>query len=143
MKKIAVVYWSGTGNTEAMARAVAEGINSTGNEAVLVSVEKAVSAMLDECQALALSCPSMGDEVLEEDNMEPFVANIEGGQLNGKAIALFGSYDWGDGAWMRDWEARMIKAGAKLAAPGLIVQLSPGPGDLDQCRNLGKSLAGA
>ena len=94
--KTAVIYWSATGNTEAMANAVAAG---AGVEAVTVSD---FSGDIKEYAALALGCPAMGDEVLEESEFEPFFASIEG-ELSGKKVLLFGSYGWGDGQWMRDW----------------------------------------
>ena len=91
---------------------------------------------------LALGCPSMGDEVLEEDEMEPFFTALEG-KISGKKVVLFGSYDWGDGQWMRDWAERTKKAGAILAADPLIVNLSPDADGKAKCRELGKALADA
>lgn len=140
MSTALVVYWSGTGNTEAMARAVAAGIEEGGAAVRLVPVEKATQGDVAAADLLALGCPSMGDEVLEESDMEPFVASLGPKEVQGKPLVLFGSYDWGDGAWMRDWEARMKDLGAVMAAPGHIVQLEPGPGDLAACRSLGATL---
>ena len=132
----AVIYWSGTGNTEAMAKAVAEG---AGVEAVSVSDFSGNAADLD---AIALGSPAMGDEVLEESEFEPFFAGIEG-QISGKKIALFGSYDWGDGQWMRTWEDRVKTAGAQLVnGAGVISNLEPSDDILAQCRELGKALVG-
>ena len=131
----AVIYWSGTGNTEAMAKAVAEG---AGVEAVSVTDFKGDAAAFD---ALGLGSPAMGDEVLEESDFEPFFAGIEG-KISGKKIALFGSYDWGDGQWMRTWEDRVRAAGATLVNDaGVISNLEPSDDILAQCRELGKKLA--
>jgi len=131
----AVIFWSGTGNTEAMAQAVAEG---AGTDAVEVS---AFSADLADFDAIAFGCPAMGDEVLEEDTFGPFFAdNLS--KLSGKKIALFGSYGWGDGQWMRDWEARVKEAGAELVADGLTVNEAPDDDALAQCKELGAKLAG-
>ena len=131
----AVIFWSGTGNTEAMAQAVAEG---AGTDAVEVS---AFSADLADFDAIAFGCPAMGDEVLEEDTFEPFFAdNLS--KLSDKKIALFGSYGWGDGQWMRDWEARVKEAGAELVADGLTVNEAPDDDALAQCKELGAKLAG-
>ena len=105
MSKIAVVYWSGTGNTEAMAKAVAEGAGSTGAEVELITAPDFSSAALKNYDAVAFGCPAMGAEVLEENEFEPMFAALEG-SLSGKRIALFGSYGWGDGQWMRDWCAQ-------------------------------------
>ena len=105
MSKVAVVYWSSTGNTEAMANAVADGIREKGGEAVLHTCEDFDGSKVAEYDAIAFGCPAMGDEVLEESEFEPFFTAIEGA-LSGKTIALFGSYGWGDGEWMRNWEER-------------------------------------
>ena len=103
MDEIMVVYWSQTGNTEAMAQAVAQGIEEAGKKAKLAEVSAVSAADLKDAKAFALGCPAMGAEVIEEDEMEPFVAEVEG-FASGKTIGLFGSYGWGDGQWMRDWE---------------------------------------
>jgi flavodoxin I len=97
MKKISVIYWSGTGNTQEMAVAVAEGAKAEGAEVNIVSVDKAAKEDVLNADAVALGCPAMGCEVLEEAEMEPFVVMIEKERLEGKPIALFGSFDWGDG----------------------------------------------
>lgn len=141
MSKIAVVYWSATGNTEAMANSVAEGIKEVGKEVDLLDVETIDASALDGVDTFALGCPAMGDEVLEEDTMEPFVAAIEG-SVSGKKVALFGSYDWGDGEWMRQWETRMKNAGAVLATgAGVIANNEPTDEDKEACKALGKALA--
>ena len=132
----AVIYWSATGNTEAMAKAVAEG---AGVDAVSVSD---FSGSVDEYDSLALGCPAMGDEILEEDEFEPFFSGIEG-SISGKKILLFGSYDWGDGEWMRNWEDRVRAAGGVLVNDaGIIANLTPTDDVLSECKELGKQLAG-
>ena len=139
---IAVVYWSGTGNTQAMAEAVAEGIREGGAEAVLLEVGNADAAALAGENAFALGCPSMGAEQLEESEMEPFVEALEP-LVSGKRILLFGSYGWGDGEWMRDWAERMKNAGAALIREeGLIANEAPDDEALEECRAAGKELAG-
>ncbi len=140
MSKVAVVYWSSTGNTEAMALAVAEGAQAAGCEAeVLTTADFSVSKM-DEYDAVAFGCPAMGAEVLEEDEFEPMFTECEA-KLSGKKIVLFGSYGWGDGEWMSDWEARCKKDGAVLAADYVICQEMPDEDALRECRELGKALA--
>ncbi len=132
--KTAVIYWSATGNTEAMANAVAAG---AGVEAVTVSD---FSGDIKEYAALALGCPAMGDEVLEESEFEPFFASIEG-ELSGKKVLLFGSYGWGDGQWMRDWEERTKAAGAELVGgEGCIVNDSPTDDDIEKLKELGTQI---
>ena len=133
--KTAVIYWSGTGNTEAMAKAVAEGAG-----AELFSVSD-FAGSVEEYDAIAFGCPAMGAEVLEEDEFEPFFTAIES-KLSGKKIALFGSYGWGDGEWMRNWEERVQGGGAVLiGGEGLIANEMPSDDDLEKCKALGKSLA--
>ena len=104
MGNVSIVYWSGTGNTEAMAAAMAEGAKDAGAEVELLTVDKAEAAAISEAKAFALGCPAMGAEELEEGEMEPFMAELDS-QIAGKTIALFGSYGWGGGEWMRDWES--------------------------------------
>ena len=133
--KTAVIYWSGTGNTEAMAKAVAEGAN-----AELFEVS-GFSGNIADYDAFAFGCPAMGAEVLEEDEFEPFFANIEG-SLSGKKVLLFGSYGWGDGEWMRNWYDRTKAAGAELIGDeGFIVNEAPSDDDLANLKELAKELA--
>jgi flavodoxin short chain len=142
MDKIQVVYWSQGGNTQAMAEAVAQGITEAGKEAAVAFVSEASLDTLKEAKTFALGCPAMGSEVLEESEMEPFVSDVEG-FASGKTIALFGSYGWGDGQWMRDWADRMNAAGATvLNGEGVICQEAPDDTALAECVALGKQLAG-
>jgi flavodoxin I len=141
MKSIMIVYWSGTGNTQKMAVAVAEGAKTDDIEVKILTVDAAAEEDVLKADGVALGCPAMGSEVLEESEMGPFVASLAGEKLVGKPLALFGSYDWGDGQWMRDWQERMETAGAKLAAEGLIIQNTPDEAGLAGCRELGKKLA--
>jgi flavodoxin short chain len=142
MDKIQVVYWSQGGNTQAMAEAVAQGITEAGKEAEAAFVSEASLDELKAAKAFALGCPAMGAEVLEESEMEPFVNAVEG-FASGKTIALFGSYGWGDGQWMRDWVERMNAAGATvLNGEGVICRETPDDTALAECVALGKQLAG-
>jgi flavodoxin short chain len=142
MKKINVIYWSGTGNTEAMAEAVAEGARLEGAEVSLIRVSEATKDSVLGADALAMGCPSMGAEVLEESEMEPFIASIET-LVAGKPLALFGSYGWGSGDWMQDWVTRMKGCGAKVIGDGLIFQDHPDAQGLAACRALGSNLVKA
>ena len=140
MKTILIIYWSQTGNTEAMAHAIAQGVEEEGNQAKLLEVSEAEPEILKKAGVFALGCPAMGGEVLEEDEMEPFVSKAEP-FVSGKVIGLFGSYGWGDGQWMRDWEERMTAAGAKIqGGTGVICQETPDEEALEQCRELGRAL---
>lgn len=141
MSKIQVVFWSQSGNTQAMAEAVGRGIEAAGGEANVVYVGDASLDELKAAKAFAMGCPAMGAEVLEEGEMEPFVSDVEGFAA-GKTIALFGSYGWGDGQWMRDWADRMSGAGATVVnGEGLICQEAPDKSVLAECESLGKQLA--
>ena len=138
---ISVVYWSGTGNTQAMAEAIGEGIESAGAQANVISVDQASVDALAEEDVFALGCSAMGAEELEESEMEPFVEEVEKFAA-GKTIGLFGSYDWGDGDWMREWASRMEAAGATVAGgEGVIANNTPDEEALENCRKLGETLA--
>ena len=140
MSKINVVYWSQTGNTEEMAEAIGKGITQAGGEAVVSEVSAISPDALKDENVFALGCPAMGAEVLEEAEMEPFVEAVESFAA-GKKIALFGSYGWGDGEWMRDWVDRMQNAGAEIVnGEGLICQEAPNDEVLAACEELGKQL---
>lgn len=141
MSKIIVAYWSQTGNTETMAKQIGKGIEEAGKEAEILEISKVSLGELEAASAFALGCPSMGDEVLEESEMEPFVADVEK-FAEGKNIALFGSYGWGDGQWMRDWQTRMSACGANIVnGEGLITQEVPDSKTEEECRKLGNILA--
>ena len=141
MSKIAVVYWSGTGNTEAMANEVAEGAKSAGAEAEVFTPDTFSADKMDAYDAVAFGCPAMGAEELEDTEFEPMFKACEA-KLSGKKIALFGSYGWGDGQWMRDWVDRMTAAGATVVnGEGVICQEAPDDAALDACKDLGKQLA--
>lgn len=139
MLNTAVVYWSGTGNTEAMAKAVAEGLASAGAQVTLFTPTQFQAHMLADFHAVAFGCPSMGAEELEEDEFAPMFDSCKSG-LAGKKLALFGSYGGGDGQWMRDWEDTCRSIGAHLVAEGLICNESPDEEGLEACRRLGAAL---
>ena len=139
MSKVAVVYWSGTGNTESMAKAVEEGIKGAGSEAVLLTSGQFDAGKVSEFDAIAFGCPAMGDEVLEESEFDPMFTGIEV-SLKDKKIALFGSYGWGDGQWMRDWEERCKKAGAVLAIESVTANNDPDDSAVEACKALGAAL---
>ena len=140
--KTAIVYWSGTGNTEAMAKAVQNGVLSAGAQADLLTADAFREAMVDEYDAIAFGCPSMGAEQLEEDEFEPMFEKCAP-KLGGKPIALFGSYGWGDGEWMRNWKEQCTELGAVLTAEPVICNEAPDDEATAACEALGKSLAGS
>ena len=141
MSKIAVIYWSGTGNTEAMADLVANAAAAAG-----ASVDKFTTSEFNVSSAgdytgFALGCPAMGAEQLEESEFEPMFSDLEG-SLNGKKIALFGSYGWGDGQWMRDWVQRTNDANAVIYTDeGLILNETPDDDGIAKCKEFGKGFA--
>ena len=110
MSKVGIIYWSSTGNTEAMVQAVEEGAKAAGADVEIMEVADADVDKALSYDVLALGCPAMGDEELEDGEFEPFFSDLEG-KLSGKKVALFGSYDWGDGEWMRTWCGRAKDAG--------------------------------
>lgn len=139
MSKIAVVYWSGTGNTEAMANAVADGVNEKDGNATLYTADSFNGDMVNDFDAIAFGCPAMGAEVLEDEEFEPMFIGCES-SLNGKKIALFGSYGWGDGEWMRNWEETCTSDGAVLATESVICNDAPDDDAIANCKALGASL---
>lgn len=139
MSKVAVVYWSGTGNTAAMADAVEAGAKDKGAEVTVFGSDDFTADKVAEFDGIAFGCPAMGAEVLEESSFEPMFTSVEG-SLSGKKIVLFGSYGWGDCQWMRDWEERCNAAGAKLACESVTANNTPGEDVLDECKSLGAAL---
>lgn len=140
MSKVAVVYWSSTGNTQSMAEAVAAGATEKGAEVSLIEAGSFDAAQVADYEGLAFGCPAMGDEVLEESEFEPMFASVEG-SLAGKKVVLFGSYGWGDGQWMRDWEERCRNAGITLAADSVIANDAPDDEATASCKALGAAIA--
>ena len=140
MKKTAVIFWSGTGNTEAMANEVLAGMQSAGANAAMLSCSGVDGGAIDALDAVALGCPAMGAEVLEEEEFAPMFESIKD-KLVGKKVALFGSYGWGDGEWMRTWEDDCKSAGIDLACDSVICNEAPDDEAVAACQNLGKTLA--
>ena len=141
MKKTAVVYWSSTGNTEAMAQAVLEGMKEAGAEAVLLTPDAVDVGALAGMDAIAFGCPAMGAEQLEEGEFEPMFADLEG-SLSGVKVALFGSYGWGSGQWLEDWCARCKEDGAVMQEePGVMANEAPDDDAIAACNALGAKLA--
>lgn len=136
-----IVYYSASGNTEKMANLIAEGIANGGKTAEVINVSNANADIFDNEEIVILGCPAMGDEVLEENEFEPFVEEISS-KISGKKVALFGSYGWGDGQWMRDWQERMESLGCTLIADGLIIQNEP-EDNSPECIELGMTIAKA
>lgn len=141
MSKIAVVYWSGTGNTEAMANFVAEGAVSAGAEAEVIPCADFSADKTAGYDAIAFGCPAMGSEVLEEMDFQPMFDACKN-MLSGKRVALFGSFGWGDGQWMRDWESDCSNAGISLTCESVTCCETPDDTALAACREMGKALAG-
>lgn len=140
MSKVAVVFWSGTGNTEAMANEVAAGAKAAGAEVSVFTASEFSSDKLDEFDAIAFGCPSMGSEELEDSEFAPMFNDCEA-KLSGKKTGLFGSYGWGDGEWMRNWEETVRGDGANLVSDGVICNEAPDDEAAENCQNLGKALA--
>lgn len=142
MSKVAIVFWSGTGNTAAMVKLVEEGARGAGADVDVFTASEFTPAKAEEYDLLAFGCPSMGSEVLEEDEFAPMFSAVKSG-LGGKRIALFGSYGWGDGQWMRDWAEECKFSGCVMAAEPVIANEYPDDIAADACRALGTALAEA
>lgn len=139
MKNVYIIYWSGTGNTEKMAQLINQGISEKGGSAKIVAVSSANIEDINNADILVLGSPSMGNEVIEETEMEPFVESIKT-VVKDKSVGLFGSYGWGDGEWMRNWEETMESYGVNLVKNSLIVNGYPEGDDETSCIQFGKSL---
>ncbi len=137
---VAIVYWSGTGNTEAMAKEVAKGVQENGTDSKLFLADEFHENMMEDYSAIAFGCPSMGEEELEETEFEPMFSRCKP-YLKDRKIALFGSYGWGDGEWMRRWEDDARKDGASLVCESVICCEDPDEEACEACRDLGRALA--
>ncbi len=140
MSKVAVVYWSGTGNTAAMADAVAAGAKDSGVEVSVFTSDDFTADKVAEFDAIAFGCPAMGAEELEDSSFDPMFTAVES-SLSGKKIALFGSYGWGDGQWMREWEDRCKAAGVELACDSVMANEAPDDNAIEECKRLGAVLS--
>ena len=140
MCNIAIVYWSGTGNTQAMAEAVASGVQESGASADLIPAAAFSAAKMTDYDAIAFGCPSMGAEQLEESEFEPMFTACQP-HLHGKKIALFGSYGWGDGEWMRNWEQSCLNDGAVLCCESVLCNEEPDDASIAACKRMGAALA--
>lgn len=139
MSKTAVVFWSGTGNTEEMANAVLEGMKENGADASIYSADAFQAGDVESYDAIAFGCPAMGAEVLEEDEFQPLFDECKSA-LAGKKVALFGSYGWGDGEWMRNWEDDCKEAGIELACDSVVCNDAPDEDAITACKELGAAL---
>ena len=139
MSKTAVVFRSGTGNTEEMANAVLEGMKENGADASIYSADAFQAGDVDAYDAIAFGCPAMGAEVLEEDEFQPLFDECKPA-LEGKKVALFGSYGWGDGEWMRNWEDDCKDAGIELACDSVVCNDAPDEDAIAACKELGAAL---
>ncbi|MCI1944014.1 flavodoxin [Clostridium luticellarii] len=139
MSKVNIIYWSGTGNTESMANLIAEGVKEKGAEVNVLNVSEASADDVKNADVVLLGSPAMGVEVIEEEEMDPFVESISS-FVSGKRIGLFGSYGWGDGEWMRNWVKRMEDYGADVLNEGLIVNEAPEGEKEEDCKNFGRQV---
>ena len=137
--KVSIIYWSGTGNTEAMANAIKDGATNANAEVSLIPVSSANDESLN-ADVILFGCPAMGAEQLEDTEFEPYFTAVES-KLKGKKVGLFGSYGWGDGEWMRNWESQIISDGAVLIADGVIANNDPDADALGKCVELGELAA--
>lgn len=142
MSKIVIVYWTGSGNTEAMAHAVKEGAENVGAEVSLNFVSDLSADEVASFDNIALGCPAMGNEQLEEYEFEPFFEELLP-QLQGKKVVIFGSYSWNEGEWIQLWKDRLNESGVELVAEPVKAYSYPEDDVLDACKALGETLANA
>lgn len=142
MNKLAIVYWSGTGNTETMANCIADGARESGAEVAILSPGEFSATRFSEFGVVAFGCPAMGAEQLEESEFEPMYQDLRG-SLSGKPVGLFGSYGWGDGEWIRTWAEDAEAAGARLVVEPVMANGSPDGDAETACAALGTALANA
>lgn len=140
MKKISIIYWSGTGNTEAMAKGIKKGAEGENTNVKLINVGDASVDDVLNADLVVLGCPAMGDEQLEESEMEPFIESISEA-VKGKGVVLFGSYGWGSGDWMDNWQEQMEGFGANLVEESLMINNEPDDEGIKQCEKLGEKIA--
>lgn len=140
MEKLALIYWSGSGNTEEMAKAIQVGIKESGKAVELFQAADFATDSIEQFDGILLGCSAMGAEELEESEFLPMFEAIES-QLKGRNVALFGSYGWGDGEWMRLWEERVKKDSALLFGEGLIVHERPNQAAIEKCQAFGRDFA--
>ncbi len=142
MSKVAVVFWSGTGNTAAMTDHIIAGAKGAGAEVDVFQPNDFPPAKAADYQHIAFGCPSMGDEVLEEEEFQPMWDALKSSSLNGKKLALYGSYGWGDGEWMRLWEKECDTLGLNVLQ-SLMCNEYPDADGQAACKALGATLANA
>lgn len=136
MKHVAIVYWSGTGNTQALAELLEKAFVANENTVEVFEATDFHQTMMDAYDIILFGCPAMGEEELEETEFEPMFSECES-NLSGKKIGLFGSYGWGDGEWMRTWEERCQHAGAELIAESIICADAPDGEAEEACKKIG------
>lgn len=139
MKKIAIVYWSGTGNTEAMANEIFDELKKNDLEVEMLDPNSFTKDLIEEFDGFAFGCPAMGNEELEDSEFEPMFASVEN-DLAGKPVVIFGSYEWNDGEWMRTWQERCENDNINLASEGLAAYDYPDDEAIDACKDLADDL---
>lgn len=133
--KAAVVYWSATGNTEAMANEIVNGVKEAGGEAELLRAGEFDAEAAFQYDAFAFGCPAMGAEELEDTEFLPMWEQVSG-RLEQKPVVLFGSYGWGDGEWMNTWK----ESAPCTVLASCICQDAPDSEKQAECRALGAKL---
>lgn len=140
MEKIAIVYFSQTGNTETMAQLIEEGIKSVGKEVEVFTISDFTTDMVEDYDLIAIGSPATGTEQLDEYEFEPWYTDIKD-KLTAKPVVLFGSHDWGDGEWMRTWHQDAVDAGINVVLDPLVVNLQPMDDEADRTRDYGVKIA--
>ncbi len=138
MPKVVVVYLSTSGNTKAMAEAIAEGVDSRNVEAQVMNFHEARIEDIKSADAIALGSSTFYYKMLPP--MEKFIESLAKANVKGKIGAAFGSYGWSGEAPVMIAE-KMRELGMKVIDPVLRIQYQPAEKDLEECKRLGKDLA--
>ena len=138
MSTLNIIYYTGTGNTQDMAKYIGEGAESAGVSVKLINVEEADETAVD-ADFIAFGSPAGGAEEVAPEMVE-FIEGIKD-KISGKTIGLFGSYDWGQGGWMETWREEMIAENLSVVDDGLIIHLSVDDDEkIEKCREYGKAI---
>lgn len=140
MKKVSVIYWSNGGNVEVLANSIAEGAKEAGANVVIKHVSEASIEDVVKVDAVAMGSPSMDNNKIEQEEMEPFVKEFKLLPNENKSLVLFGSYGWDNGEFLIGWKDRMVDYGFNVVGE-LAVKEAPTEEEIKKARELGKLLA--
>ncbi len=139
MSKVAVVYFSSTGNTEIMANKISDGAKEAGNETNVFSCSEFDVSTVNDYNAIILGCPACGSEELDDSEFLPMFEGIKS-DLAGKKVGLFGSYGWGGGEYMNTFKQECESSGIAIIGEPILAENTPDSDAEEQCINFGKTI---